>query len=303
MTASNNDTRVGFVGVGTMGWPMAANILAKGYDLTVYDMSAERCADFVSQLGGSAANSMADIAQCDMVVTMLPNGHVVRDVLMNADDGAFINSAKPGTIVIDMSSSAPTGTRELAADLKQKGIALIDAPVSGARPRAETGTLAIMIGGDDAAAIEQAKPLLSTMGDRLFDTGGSGTGHAAKALNNYVAAATYAATSEAVLIARRFGLDDETLIDIMNVSTGKSFISEIAMKGFVLPGKYGSGFALSLLTKDIGIAADLGHDVGLDAPVQRLVLERFRQANEQLPGADNTEAIKCWDKDLPDGAE
>lgn len=290
--------KIGFVGIGVMGWPMARNIHEKGYDVTVYDLNPETCAKFAAQVGGTAARSMADIAACDMVVTMLPNGFVVREVLTESDGGAFVKNAKPGTIVIDMSSSAPTGTREIAKELAEKGIAFIDAPVSGAKMRAEDGTLTIMIGGDDKAAIEKAKPLLSTMGEKLFDTGGSGTGHAAKALNNFVAAATYAATSEAVLIARRFGLDEETLIDIMSVSTGKSFITDIAMKHFVLTGKYGSGFALSLLTKDIGIAADLGEDVGLDAPVQRLVLERFKMANEAMPGADNTEAIKCWDKDL-----
>jgi len=290
--------QIGFVGIGTMGWPMARNIHEKGYSVTVYDLNPATAARFVAEIGGKAATSMADIARCDMVVTMLPNGFVVREVLTEADGGAFVKGAKPGTIVIDMSSSAPTGTREIAQELAEKGIAFIDAPVSGAKPRAEDGTLTIMIGGDDAAAIEKAKPLLATMGDRLFDTGGSGTGHAAKALNNFVAAATYAATSEAVLIARRFGLDDNTLIDIMSVSTGKSFITDIAMKHFVLNGRFGSGFALSLLTKDIGIAADLGRDVGLDAPVQRLVLERFKAANAALPGADNTEAIKVWDNDL-----
>jgi 3-hydroxyisobutyrate dehydrogenase len=225
---------------------------------------------------------------------------VVREVLTETDGGAFIKNAKPGTIVIDMSSSAPTGTREIAKEFAEKGIAFIDAPVSGAKPRAESGTLTIMIGGDDKAAIEKAKPLLSTMGESLFDTGGSGTGHAAKALNNFIAAATYAATSEAVLIAKRFGLSADTLIDIVSVSTGKSFISDIAMKHFVLNEKYGSGFALSLLTKDVGIAADLGRDVGLDAPIQRLTLERFKMANEMMPGADNTEAIKVWDIDLKD---
>jgi 3-hydroxyisobutyrate dehydrogenase len=206
---------------------------------------------------------------------------------------------QPGTIVVDMSSSEPTGTRELAAMLQQKGVVLIDAPVSGAVPRATTGTLTIMIGGDDAAAIERVKPVLLAMGNRLFETGASGCGHAAKALNNYLGATAFAATSEAVTIARRFGLDPHTLIDIINVSTGKSFISEVVMKEHVLDEKFATGFKLGLLAKDVKIAEGLGQAVGLDAPLLRLVNERWALAQQRIGyDADNSEAIKGWQDSL-----
>lgn len=292
--------RTGFIGIGTMGWPMAANLVKGGCDVTVYDSNPETCERFCKEHPSArTARSLADLAALDFVVTMLPTGQVVYEVLVLGEQGAFFNAVKSGTIIIDMSSSEPTRTQILAKIFAQKGVALIDAPVSGARPRAISGTLTIMIGGDDPDAIAKAKPVLAKMGDRLFDTGGSGTGHAVKALNNFLGATAFAATSEAVLIAQRFGLDTRTLIDIVNVSTGRSFISEIVMKEHVLDEKFATGFALGLLAKDVKIAADLAEAVKLDAPVARLVRDRWAQARERVGyGADNTEAIKGWDDDL-----
>lgn len=285
---------IGFIGIGNMGWPMAANLAKAGFSVSVHDADQQRAAAFAAEYGAGAPG-LAKIAENDVIVTMLPTGHIVREALLEADGGAFLHHVRPGTIVVDMSSSEPTGTRELARVLLQKGVTLIDAPVSGAVPRATTGTLTIMIGGDDPAAIDRVRPVLLAMGNRLFDTGGSGCGHAAKALNNYLGATAFAATSEAVLIASRFGLDPRTLVDILNVSTGKSFISEVVMKEHVLDGKYATGFKLGLLAKDVKIAEGLGQAVGLDAPLLRLVNERWALAQQRIGyDADNTEAIKGW---------
>jgi 3-hydroxyisobutyrate dehydrogenase len=295
-----SEIKTGFIGIGTMGWPMAANLVKAGCDMTVYDSNPAQVEAFCKEHPTArAATSLADIAAQDFVITMLPTGQIVHDVLVRAEQGAFFNAVKPGTIVIDMSSSEPTGTQVLAKIFAQKGIVFIDAPVSGARPRAITGTLTIMIGGDDQDAIAKAKPVLAMMGDRLFDTGGSGTGHAVKALNNFLGATAFAATSEAILIAQRFGLDTRTLIDIVNVSTGRSFITDVVMKEHVLDEKYATGFALGLLAKDVKIAADLGEAVKLDAPLSRLVRDRWAKAREAIGyNADNTEAIKSWNEDL-----
>jgi 3-hydroxyisobutyrate dehydrogenase len=230
---------------------------------------------------------------------MLPDGHVVRSVMLEASDGGLVKHLKPGSVVIDMSSSDPVGTRALGADLKPSGIVLLDAPVSGAVPRATLAKLAIMIGGDDKAAIEKAKPLLSCMGDRLFETGSLGTGHAMKALNNFIAATGYAAAAEALLIGKRFGLDGSAMIDIINASTGRNFITEMVMKEHVLQGKFATGFAMGLLAKDVRIAADLGEAVKLDAPVSRLIRERWALARDRLGATqDNSKAILSWDEDL-----
>jgi 3-hydroxyisobutyrate dehydrogenase len=291
--------KVGFIGIGNMGWPMAANLVKAGFEVAIHDTDPARANQFTKENPGSTAPGLVGVAQMDAIVTMLPNGHIVRAALIEADDGAFIKNAKPGTIVVDMSSSAPEGTRELAAELKEKEVILIDAPVSGAVPRATTGTLTIMIGSDDAEAIKAIEPLLLAMGNRLFQVGAAGCGHAAKALNNFLGAAAFAATSEAVLIAKRFGLDPATLIDIVNVSTGKSFISEIVMKDHVLDEKFASGFKLGLLAKDVRIAEALGRAVGLDAPLLRLVEKRWNLAEERIGyESDNTEAIKGWQDDL-----
>ncbi len=291
--------RVGFIGVGAMGWPMAANILKGGHELTVFDADRDRLAKFVSEVGGKAASGPAEVAGCEVVVTMLPTSKIVRQALLEDEDGAFAKAIRPGLVVADMSSSEPGDTRRLGPELAKLGAVLIDAPVSGAVPRAITGTLAIMIGGEDEAAIGKATPVLLCMGDRLFRTGSLGTGHAMKALNNFVAAAGMAAASEAVLIGKRFGLDGETMIDILNVSTGKNFATEMIFKQQVLSGAFAGGFTLGLMTKDVTIAADLGEQVKLDAPMSRLVRERFTKARDKVgPSRDNSAAILAWDEDL-----
>jgi 3-hydroxyisobutyrate dehydrogenase len=286
---------VGFIGIGTMGWPMAANVAKVGFALTVFDASAERCQAFCQENPTASSGSLAQVAQQDVVVTMLPTGKIVQDVLLNANGSEFFNNLRAGTVVVDMSSSEPTGTRLLAQRLAERAVVLVDGPVSGAEPRARAGTLTIMIGSDDAAATAKAKPVLAAMGNKLFDVGGSGAGHACKALNNLLGAVAFAATSEAVLIAERFGLDPKVLVDILNVSTGKSFISEVVMKDHVLDKKFATGFKLGLMAKDVQIAADLADAVGLAAPIAHLVNQRWKDAlQEQGFDADNTEAIKTW---------
>ena len=292
--------KVGFIGIGNMGWPMATNILKAGHDVTVYDSDPARCAGFVATQAGKAASAPADLKNVDYLVTMLPTGAIVRSVLLDPNGGVARHLA-PGTLVIDMSSSEPTGTRALGAELSKHQVVLVDAPVSGAVPRAKTGTLTIMMGGDDAAAMERAKPVLLCMGNRVFETGGLGTGHAMKALNNFVAAACYSAAAEALLVGRRFGLDEHRILDIINVSTGRNFNTEVVMKEHVVDRKFATGFALGLLAKDVKIAADLAREVKLDAPMTRLVSERYALARETLGASrDNSEALLSWDKSLPD---
>jgi 3-hydroxyisobutyrate dehydrogenase len=293
--------RVGFIGIGNMGWPMAANIAAAGYDLTVFDVDPERSARFAREHKARAASGLAEIAQNEITITMLPTGQIVRQVLLEQENGAFAKNLRPGALVIDMSSSEPVGTRELGKVLDRDGVVLIDAPVSGAVPRAKTGTLAIMIGGNDKAAIERAKPLLLAMGKQLFETGPLGTGHAMKALNNYIAAAGYTAVAEALLIGERFGLNQEAMVDILNASTGRNFTTEVMVKEHVLGGKFATGFAVGLMAKDVRIAADLGEAVKLDAPLSRLIRERWAIACDRLGATrDTSAAILGWKDNLPE---
>jgi 3-hydroxyisobutyrate dehydrogenase len=288
--------RVGFIGLGNMGEPMAANLLRAGHTLTVHDVDPARVQRFVTQHGGKAATALADMADSEFVVTMLPNGHVVRDIFLGS--GGLASVLPSGCIAIDMSSSDPAGTRALGKELAPRGVSLVDAPVSGGVPRAVNGTLAIMIGADDAAVRERAKGLMSSMGNRLFDTGSLGTGHAMKALNNFVAACGYSAAVEALLAGKRFGLDPTRMLAILNSSTGRNFNTEVVLQEHVVNQRYNTGFSLGLLAKDVGIAADLMKFVGLDAPLASLIESRYQQALAQLGGQrDNSEAILAWDND------
>jgi 3-hydroxyisobutyrate dehydrogenase len=290
--------RIGFVGIGNMGWPMAANVARAGFPLTVFDADRARAPRFAAEFGAKAAPSLAELGRAaDIVVTMLPTGAIVRAALLEDENGALASALATGAIVIDMSSSEPVGTQQLGAVLAKRGVTLIDAPVSGGVPRAEAGTLTLMIGGEDEAAIARSLPVLEAMGKQLFRTGPLGSGHAMKALNNYVAAAAFIASTEALRVGRRFGLSPETMMDIMNVSTGRNFNSEMTMKQHVISGKYATGFQLGLMAKDVKIAADLAEAIAIDAPLARLARAMWSEAREgEGERADFTAAIKYWQR-------
>jgi 3-hydroxyisobutyrate dehydrogenase len=291
--------RIGFVGIGNMGAPMSANIARAGFPSTLFDAASGTAERHATEIGAKAALTLMELgAESDIVVTMLPTGKIVRDVMLG-DRGGLAAALQPGALLIDMSSSDPIGTRELGPLLAARGIAFVDAPVSGAVPRARTGTLTIMLGSDDPATADRARPVLLAMGDRIFETGGLGSGHAMKALNNFVAAAGYAAAAEAVILAKRFGLDPATAIDVMNASTGRNFSTENVFRSHVLNGAFSSGFALGLLAKDVKIAADLAAALGDDLPLVRQTSLWWSKANEALsPGADHSAAICAWDQPL-----
>jgi 3-hydroxyisobutyrate dehydrogenase len=201
----------------------------------------------------------------------------------------------PGSVVIDMSSSNPLDTLALAKALNETGIALVDAPVSGGKRGADGGTLSLMIGTDDEEAFARARPVLEVLGSRLFRTGPLGSGHAMKALNNFCGGAAYATLAEALVIGKQFGLSGETMVEVINSSSGRSFNSDVVFKDDVVSGRYATGFALALLAKDVGIAASLAESSGVSAPVCVLVSERLASAREDLPkGADHSEAHKAW---------
>lgn len=283
---------VAFVGVGNMGGPMAANLVRAGFAVTAVDADPDRAAAWAAEHGAASAAALADaVGSCDAVVTMLPTGVEVRAVLT---DPAVLAAAPDELVAIDMSSADPVGTRALGADLAAHGIALVDAPVSGGVPRAEAGSLAIMIGGD-AAAVERARPVLAAMGDRLFDVGGLGNGHAMKSLNNFVAGTAFVACCEAIAAGERFGLDPSVMIDVMNVSTARCFNTDLVMKQHVISGEFASGFALGLLAKDVGIADGLAHAVGSSSPLADLVTGLLASARDELGGAvDHTRAYEAW---------
>jgi 3-hydroxyisobutyrate dehydrogenase len=273
---------------------MAGHIARGGHAVTVSDLDLAAAQRVAGDATVRIAQTAADFRSMDIVVTMLPTGAIVREVLLGPRGVA--RELPKGALVIDMSSSEPEGTRELGAALADLGVALVDAPVSGGVPRAQDAALTIMIGGD-AAAIVRARPVLELLGKRLFEVGTLGAGHAVKALNNYVSAAAFEATSEALLIGKAFGIDPTQLIDILNVSTGRTFHSELSMKDHVIAGRHAAGFLLALAAKDVRIAAGLAAAVKIHAPMLELSAAQMSMASQTLgPKADVTEAIKVWDR-------
>jgi 3-hydroxyisobutyrate dehydrogenase len=292
--ATKEDTRVGLIGIGNMGCPMATNLLKAGWKVTVYDTDAQKVKSFSAEKGAAAAGSLAELAKnSDVVITMLPDGHIVRRVALgkNAGDDCLVKGFAKGAVIIDMSSSAPVGTRELGKDLAEQGISLIDAPVSGGVRGAVAATMSIMIGGDREIA-ERYDDLLAAMGKRFF-VGTLGSGHAAKVLNNYVSAAGLAAAAEAVLIAERFGIDSQTLINVINASTGRNNSTENKFAQFILNGKFNSGFALGLMAKDITLAMEVAKACDVPAELGQATLDLWKKAEQSVGGAaDHTEIAR-----------
>ena len=256
---------------------MAANLEKAGFALRSFDVNGT----------GNCRSAREAATGADVLITMVPDGKAVRKAVLAALPGL-----RPGAIVIDMSSSSPLDTKKLSLILKKKNISLLDAPVSGARAKAADGTLALMVGGD-AALLERVRPVLSKMGTEIFHTGDLGSGHATKALNNYLGAAGTVAGLEALLIGEKFGLDPKTLIDVINASTGRNSATERKIPQQVLTGAFASGFQLALMTKDVGIARELAREVGVETPYLKNTLKIWRDALSRLPaGADHTEMYR-----------
>jgi 3-hydroxyisobutyrate dehydrogenase len=302
MDANRHETQretLGFVGLGRMGWPMATNLRRAGYELVVRDADRDVELRFAKQCGAVPGEDAAAFEAVGVVITMLPDGRVVQDAVLNE---GIADVLAGGTVVVDMSSSSPHDTRELGRELRRRSIGLIDAPVSGGVPRATDGTLAIMTGADDEVALERVLPILGVLGRQVFRTGPLASGHAMKALNNFCAAASHAALAEALVLGREFGLAPSTMVDIVNNSTGRSFSSEVVFTEEVVTGRYATGFALGLLAKDVTIAAGMADGAGVAAPVCELVQRRWAQAAEALgAAADHSMAHReWWDVDLSD---
>ena len=279
---------VAFVGIGNMGRPMAARLIGVGFRVHGFDSDAATRERFATETGGTPAHSLETaVSSAVAVITMLPTGKVVRTVVE-----AMKPHLRPGTVIVDMSSSEPIATRKLGEELIASGYGFVDAPVSGGVKRAIDGTLAIMVGGDEAT-IERVEPLLKTMGRSIFRTGPLGSGHAMKALNNYVSGAGLVAAVEALKVGRAFGLDPNVMVDVLNASTGRNNATEVKLRQFVISETYASGFFLGLMAKDIRTADMLAKELGVGAPLADKTADLWDQATEQLGTmADHTEIAR-----------
>jgi 3-hydroxyisobutyrate dehydrogenase len=280
--------RVCFVGIGNMGWPMAARLVQAGFEVAVTDAVAGRARAFADQVGGKVVASLADATkEADVLVTMLPTSvHVVSVV------NEILPSLSSGKILVDMSSGAPAATQKIAGDLEAIGVPVVDAPVSGGVSRAVTGELAIMTGGD-ATALDRVDPLLRAMGTTIHRIGPVGAGQAMKALNNLVSAGGFLMAVEALVIGQQFGLDPSVMTDVLNASTGMNNSTQKKLKQFVLSRKFDSGFSLDLMVKDLSIALEVGRDGSAPTPFSALCREMWASAASLLgKGQDHTAIAK-----------
>jgi 3-hydroxyisobutyrate dehydrogenase len=280
--------RICFVGIGNMGWPMAARLVRAGFEVAVTDAVAGRAKAFVDEVGGKAVISLAEATkEADVAVTMLPtSAHVVSVV------DEILPGLSSGKILVDMSSGAPAATQKIARDLGVIGVAVVDAPVSGGVSRAVTGELAIMTGGD-AAALDRVDPLLRAMGTTIHRIGPVGAGQAMKALNNLVSAGGFLMAIEALVIGQQFGLDPSVMTDVLNASTGMNNSTQKKLKQFVLSRKFDSGFGLDLMVKDLSIALEVGRNGAAPTPFSALCREMWASAASLLgKGQDHTAIAK-----------
>jgi 3-hydroxyisobutyrate dehydrogenase len=285
------NARIGFIGLGMMGLPMARSLLRAGRHLLAHDSNPaarEALAEGAPAGAVGFADSPAAVADgAELVVLMLPDSRIVSAV-MEGPNG-LLPALRPGQLVIDMGSSIPGETRRLAALAAARGAMLADAPVSGSVVKAKSGTLAIMFGGDDAAWAK-AEPVLRGMGETLIRTGAVGSGHAMKALNNYVYAAGLLACAEALRMGEKLGLDLGILTDVMNASSGRNIATETKARQEIIPGRYQGGFQLGLMRKDLETAGAIAEETGEQARALALLRSLWGEAVEALgPRADNTE--------------
>jgi len=285
---------IGFIGLGNMGAPMARHLVAGGYRVVAADTDRATLERFCSSAPCERARTLTDLGRsCRLVITMLPDGAAVRQVLLG--EAGVAAALLPGSVVLDMSSAEPLGTRELGRTLAVAGVSLVDAPVSGGVTRAVEGTLAIMAGGEPAA-IARCRPVLAKLG-QVFVSGASGSGHAVKALNNYLSAVALAATAEAMLAGESFGIEPATMLEILNHSTGRNTATEQKYPAFVLPRSFNSGFALGLMAKDLRIALGLAESLGTPSALLTECAALWSRA-ERLLGfsADNTEIVRYLER-------
>jgi 3-hydroxyisobutyrate dehydrogenase len=291
--------KIGFVGIGNMGAPMAGHLVRKGFDVTVHDIRPEAMKAFVAQHGGKSAASIVDVAHgADAVITMLPDDKVVRKVVLGEGSENCVAAAlASGAVVIDMSTCDPTATRSLAEALKPRGIDVVDAPVMGGVIFARDATLDIMAGGE-ASLVERVRPVLCALGRNVIHCGGTGTAHALKALANYVNACALITAIEAMTIGRRIGLDSKLMAEaLIPMCAGRNHPIEKKVVPHVLTRKYGTGMAMGFIAKDVRIAMETAKSTGAFAPLGERVSELWSKAAEKLgPDLDQTEIARYWEE-------
>ncbi len=285
--------KIGLIGLGIMGKPMAKNILKAGHPLMVYDIN-RAAMDEVVAAGAQPAKDNREIgASCDVILTMLPNSPQVKEVMLG--EGGVIETIQEGAVFIDMSSINPLASKEIAEALENKGVKMLDAPVSGGEPKAIDGTLSFMVGGE-AEVFEACKPLLETMGSSVVRCGGIGAGNTTKLANQVVVALNIAAVSEAFMLAERAGVDPQLVFEAIRGGLAGSTVMN-AKAPMIMEGNFKPGFKIDLHIKDLNNALETGHSVGSPLPLTAAVMEMLQTLRADGCGQDDHSAIaKYYEK-------
>lgn len=289
--------KIGMIGIGSMGKPMALNLLKAGYPLTVYYRKAQAVEEVVAA-GAKKTNSIAELASdAEVIITIVPADPEILEVYTS--EGGVINHAKDGTVCLEMTSARGETVREIEAFAKNKGknIRFLDAPVSGGVPGAKSGTLTIMVGGDKGL-IEESRPILEAMGRKIIYTGDLGSGKSAKMINQFLNAGNTCVAAEAVYLGRRMGLDMKILCDVIDESSGGSWIFANNVRKFMVPEDFDQGFRLELMKKDVSLSVEQAHKDGLSMPLLNFIFQVFQSMNNRGYAAKNYTAVGRWVKIL-----
>ncbi len=279
--------QIAFIGLGNMGGPMARNLLAAGHGVAVFDLSEAALAGMAEAGARVAGSGREAVAGAEVVITMLPAGAHVEAVYLASDDQACLLDRLPaGTLLLDCSTIAAETARSLAAAAAQRGLAMLDAPVSGGVGGAEAGTLTFMVGGD-GDALDRARPVLEAMGKNIFQAGEAGAGQVAKMCNNMLLAVLMSGTAEALALGVREGLDPAVLSNIMKQSSGGNWALNVynpypgVMEGVPASRGYEGGFLVDLMLKDLGLALDAAAKLGQSAPLGSLARSLYTLHKQQ----------------------
>jgi 3-hydroxyisobutyrate dehydrogenase len=282
---------VSFLGLGAIGQPMAQRVADAGFELTVWNRTAEKAREFAQATGARAAKTPADAARgAEVVITCLPTSHEV-EFLLGQPEG-LLSGLERGAVLVDCTSGDPATSRRIAERLGERGVAFMDAPVSGGTTGAEKGTLTVMCGGE-AAVLERVRPVLAAFGQKIVHCGAIGTGDIVKAMNQALLAIHIWSAAEALASAVKGGVSPSVALDVINSSSGRSNASMNLFPERVLTRAFPRTFRLALLDKDVNIAADVARQEQVPAPFFELAAGLYKSARKELgEEADHVEAVK-----------
>jgi 3-hydroxyisobutyrate dehydrogenase len=281
--------RIGVIGIGSMGTPMSINLLKAGYELTVYDIR-EEAMEAPVKLGAKAASSPKEVAQAsEIVMTSLPTPESLVEVALGFD--GVLEEAHEGSTLIDTSTISPSTIRRVWAEAKEKGVNVLEAPVSGGVIGAEAGTLTVIVGGEKPV-YERCLDVLRVIGGNIYHVGEVGSGNTVKLVNNLISLTNVVVMSEGLVLGTKAGVDPETLHDVIKVSSGGSYAVDVKLPRSISKGAFEPGFALDLACKDLGLAIELGQEIGVPLQVTEMAQQVYEKAKAQgLGRLDHTAVI------------